>query len=361
MKKIVGVIIGILVVAVLVFGAVKLIAIRKAEDKKTPTATLYPLVVKKTEAKQGHIVTTLPYLALVKNDRQVVVNSKFAGKILKIAPLGTKVKKGEVVLKIDASALKAKLAEVNAEIEAVKKIIYADKVALSNLKATHKRTAELLKVKMASIEQYQTEENKLTELRAKLTADKGKLKALKIAKKAILTDLSYTTVKSPIEGTVSAKMMNVGDNIFPGKPALVITPKTGNYLFIALADNINKIEYKNKMINLKPLDSTFNGLKSYKADVNDASLIPGQKIDVKVVTFDGNATLVPYGSILRINGKDYVFVVEGPNRVKPLHIHVIASGIEGVVTDTKIEGSILKAAPDLLLRIKAGYPVKVEG
>jgi hypothetical protein len=39
----------------------------------------------------------------------------------------------------------------------------------------------------------------------------------------------------------------------------------------------------------------------------------------------------------------------------------LASGTQGVVTDTPIAGKILKAAPDLLLRIKAGYPVKVKG
>jgi multidrug efflux pump subunit AcrA (membrane-fusion protein) len=361
MKKIFKIIIPIIIVIMIVSVAIRLLKLRKAEDAKTPYAKIYPLVVKDITPKKGHIITTLPYIALVKNDKQVMINSKFAGKILKIAPLGAKVKKGDVVLKIDASNLKAKLAQTNAEIEATRKIIQADKISLANLKATHKRTAALLKVKMASIEQYQTEENKISELKAKLIADEGKLKALKIAKRAILTDLAYTTVKSPINGTVSEKMLNVEDNIFPGKPALIITPKYGNYLFIALADNVKKIKFKNKMINLKPLDSTFNGLKTYKADINDTTLIPGEKVNVKVVTFDGNATLVPYGSILRINGKDYVFIVESSTKVKPVQIHVLASGTQGIVTDTEINGKILKAAPDLLLRIKAGYPVKVKG
>ena len=361
MKRLVGAVIGIVIVAVLVIGGMKLIKKRKAEDKNLPTAKIYPLVVEKINIKPKYVITTLPYIALVKNDKEVVVTSKIAGRILKIASLGSKVKKGEVVLKIDATTLKAKLVQVNAEIDSIKKVIDADKVALSNLIATHKRTAELLKVKMASIEQYQSEENKLSQLKAKLKADVAKLKSLKSVKKTILNDLSYANIKSPIDGKISNKMLNIGDNIFPGKPALIITPKEGNYLFVALSDSIKKIKYKNKIINLKPLNSTFNGLKTYRADVNDKSLIPGEKVKVKVVTFEGNATLIPYSSILKVNGKTYVFVVESSKKIKPVEINVITSGVEGIVTDTPINGSILKAAPDVLLRIKAGYPVRIKG
>ena len=361
MKKLIGRIIGIIVIAVLVVGGIKLIKKRKEEDKKMPTAKIYPLVVEKIDVAPKYVVTTLPYIALVKNDKEVAISSRFAGKILKIAPLGSNIKKGDVVLKIDAVNLKVKLTQINDEIESVKKIIEADKIALSNLIATHKRTAELLKVKMASVEQYQSEENKLSQLKAKLAADRAKLKSLKSAKKAVLNDISYTNIKSPISGKVSSKMMNEGDNIFPGKTALVITPKDGNYLFIALSDDIKKIKYKNKIVNLASLNSTFNGLKAYRADVNDKTLIAGEKVKIKVVTFEGNATLIPYSSLLKINGKTYVFVVESPNKVKPVEINVIADGVEGVVTDTPINGNIVKAAPDLLLKIKAGYPVKVKG
>ncbi len=355
MKKIIKISIALIVIIVLVLGAVTLIKKRKKEDANTPTAKIYPIAVEVIKPKKGHIKTSLDYLAIVKNNKNTTITSKFAGKIKCIANLGGYVRKGEVVVKIDDSNLKAQLKSINSQIASIKKLINADKINLSTLIDTHKRTAKLLKVKMASIEQYNAEEAKIASLKAKLSADESKLKSLKANKNAILENLTYTQIKSPVNGIISAKFLNKGDNAFPGKPILKITADKGNYLFMPLAKPYKEIVYKNKTYKLIPLNSTFNGVPAYKADIEDNSLIEGEKVNVKVVTFDGNATLVPFNSILTINGENYVFDTDG----NPIKITVLAQGNEGVVIKENINKPILKADPDILLKIKAGYPVKV--
>ena len=358
MKKIIKISIALIIVIAAVLGAVKLIKKRRAEDANTPTAKIYPIAVNAVTPKTGHIKTTLDYLAIVKNNKNVIINSKFAGKIKCIANLGGYVTKGQVVVKIDDSNLKAELKSVNSQINSVKNLIEADRVNLATLIDTHKRTEKLLKVKMASIEQYNMEKAKIASLEAKLRADENKLKALKANKKAILENLTYTEIKSPISGIVSAKFLNKGDNTFPGKPILKITSTKGNYLFMPLAKPYKEIVYKNNIYKLIPLNSTFNGVPAYKADVNDKNLIEGEKVNVKVVTFDGNATLIPFDSILTINGKSYVFDTNG----NPIKVTVLAEGNEGIVIKENLGNKlILKANPDILLKIKAGYPVKIKG
>ena len=358
MKKIVKIAIALIVIIALVAGAVKLVKKRKAEDKNIPTAQIYPVAVKAIEPKRGKIQTTVNYIALVKNDKNVIINSKFAGKIKFIKKLGEKVKKGEIVVKIDDSNLKAELKSVNSQINSVKNLIEADKVNLATLIDTHKRTKKLLKVKMASIEQFNAEKAKIAALRAKLIADKNKLKTLKAQKNVILDNLTYTEIKSPISGIISEKFLNKGDNAFAGKPILKISSKEGNYLFIPLAKEYKEIIYKNKIYKLIPLNSTFNGIAAYKANVNDKNLIEGEKINIKVVTFDGKATLVPFNSILTINGKNYVFDTNGT----PIKVTILAEGNEGVVIKKDLKNKlIIKANPDILLKIKAGYPVKIKG
>ncbi len=355
MKKIIKISIALIVIIALVLGAVTLIKKRKKEDANTPTAKIYPIAVEVIKPKKGHIKTSLDYLAIVKNNKNTTITSKFAGKIKCIANLGGYVRKGEVVVKIDDSNLKAQLKSINSQIASIKNLINADKINLSTLIDTHKRTAKLLKVKMASIEQYNAEEAKIASLKAKLSADESKLKSLKANKNAILENLTYTQIKSPVNGIISAKFLNKGDNAFPGKPILKITADKGNYLFMPLAKPYKEIVYKNKTYKLIPLNSTFNGVPAYKADIEDNSLIEGEKVNVKVVTFDGNATLVPFNSILTINGENYVFDTDG----NPIKITVLAQGNEGVVIKENINKPILKADPDILLKIKAGYPVKV--
>jgi len=354
--KIVKILIGILVVVAVVFGAVTLVKKRQETDKKEKTATIYPIKVKTFIPKTENITLTLPYLAEVKNDKDVVINSKFSGKLLVVKDLGDKVTKNEVVAKIDASDLEAKLEEVKTKINSLKDKIAAQNITLKNLEATHKRTKQLLDVKMASIEQYQSEETKISSTKAQLKADLNSIKALKATKKSILNNLSYTTIKSPIDGVISAKFSNVGDNIFPGKPILKIASKNGNYLFITLPEPKKEIIYKNKRYNLIPLNLAVNGLLGYKVQVKDSSLVNGEKININVVEFSGNGIELPYDAILSIDNKNYVFDTQGNAK----EVKIIAKGKNGVVVSGDIPNEIIVAKPDILLRIKAGYPVKVE-
>ena len=348
--------VALLVVGGLVAGAVHLVKKRRAEDSKIKTATIYPVVVDSIIPKKGHVKTTLDYIALVKNNKDVVVNSKFAGQIKQIVNLGDKVSKGEVVVKIDDTTLRAKLNEINNQIKAITKAINADKINLQTLKETHNRTAKLLKVGLASVEQFNTEKAKIANLEAKLKSDLEKLKSLKDNKKAIINDLAYSEIKSPVDGIVSAKFLNKGDNVFPGKPILKIASTGGNYLYLPLVKPYKEIEYKGKTYPLIALNETFNGVPAFKSDVNDKSLISGEKVDVRVVTFDGEGTLLPFDAILSVNGKSYVFDTNG----NPIEVNVIASGKEGVVISNEINSPIIVAKPDVLLKIKAGYPVKVK-
>ena len=355
MKKLIAITVSILIAIGLVLGAVHLVKKRRAEDMKMKTAFIYPIVTNAIKPKTGHIITTLKYIALVKNSQETTINSKFAGNIEYVADLGSKVKKGDIVVKIDPTPLQTKLEETNKNINSIKNEIQADIINLQTLKDTHQRTEKLLKVNMASIEQYNLESAKIASLEAKLKADKNKLNSLIALKKDILNDLKYTIIKSPVNGTVSAKFLNKGDNAFPGKPIIKIASNTGNYLYIPLPDNYKEIIYKNKKYPLIPLHSTFNGIPVYKANVNDPNLITGEKVDINVVTFDGEATLIPFKSLLSINGENFVFDTNG----KPIKVNILATGEQGVVVSNNLP-RILVANPDLLLKIKAGYPVKIE-
>jgi biotin carboxyl carrier protein len=357
MKKIIAWGIVILITIGLVIGGVKLIKKRKAEDAKLATAKIYPIVVKTVKPKSQAILT-YPYLALVKNDSQITVTTKFTGKVTCIANTGEHVIKDTVVATIDNTNLKANLKATNEKIKSTKEKLNAENISLKNLIATHKRTKALLNVKMASIEQYQAEESKLASLKAQIQADKNTLKSLKAQKKAILNDLQYTEIKSPIDGIVSSKFVNKGDNAFPGKPILTISSNNGNYLFVAVPDNFKEAIYKNKMYDLIALNSTFNGIPAYKIDVNDKNLILGEKVKVKLVSFSGNATILPHDAILSINGKNYVFIPKGKHaQIK--EVHILAQGTEGVAIKENINSPVIISKPDILLRIKAGYPIKV--
>jgi len=357
--KILKIIIPVVLAAVLAISGMKLIKKRQSADEKLPPAEQIAIVVKTTMPKTSLKTLTLPYIATVKNDKEVFINTKFAGKILYIKNLGENVKKGETVAEIDNSDLTAKLNEIDSQIHSVKNKLTAEKINLKNLLATHARTKQLLEVKMASIEQYQSEESKIATLKAQIKADTNSLNALAENKKAVLNNLTYTTIKSPIDGVVSAKMLNKGDIAFMGKPILKITPEKGNYLFVTLPKNYKKIIFNGKKLNLTPLNATFNALKTFKAEINGSNLTTGERVDIKVVEYDGEGVFLPYDAILSINGKNYVFIIQN-GTISSTEVNIKAQGEKYVLIDKNITSPVITAKPDILLKIRAGYPVKTE-
>jgi multidrug efflux pump subunit AcrA (membrane-fusion protein) len=343
--KIIKGLIALLVVALLVVAGVRLVKKRKAEDAHQKTAVIYPINVKRVTPKVENKTLTLPYLAEVKNDNIAIINTKLTGKIEFCKNLGDKVKKGDVIAKIDATKLKTSLASIDANIR-------ANKTLLNTLISNHKRTYKLLKAKIASEEKYDNE-------KAQIEAIKAKILGLKETKKSILNDLTYANITSPIDGIVSHKFLGDGDNAFAGKPILQITPKNGNYLVVTLPKEKKEIIYKGRKYPLISLDTTINGIKTYKADVNDESLVNGEKVNVKVVEFNGKATILPYKAILSLNNKNYVLVVKG-NRATSKEVTVLAKGIEGVAIKENINAPLVVAEPDILLELKTGHPIKVE-
>jgi len=356
--KILKIAIPILIAVALAIGGMSLIKKRQEADKKLPPAEKIAITVKTTKPEVTKKILSLPYVATVKNDNEVVINTKFAGKILYIKNLGDKVSKGEIVAKIDNTDLQAKLSEINSQISSVEQKLNAEKINLDNLLKTHARTKKLLEVKMASIEQYEAEKSKIATLKAQIKADINSLKALEENKKSILNNMTYTVIKSPITGVVSAKFANKGDLALSGKPILKVASKNGNYLFITLPKNYNEIIYKDRLYPLTPLNATFNGLKTFKANIDDKNLVNGEKVDIRVVEFNGEGVFVPYDAILSINGKNYVFVVN-ENKAEPVEVNIKAKGEKYVLIDKKIQNPIIVAKPDILLKIKSGHPIKI--
>jgi len=350
--KILKIIIPILLAVVLVVLGKNLLEKRKAQNSKEDYAQKYAIVVDTITPKITQKTLSLPYIAEVKNDKETIINSKFSGKVLYIANLGDYVKKGDIIVKIDDSDLKAKLDEINSQILSIKQKIKAQEINLDNLILTHNRTKKLLEVKMASIEEYQNEENKIASLKAEIKSSYNNLKSLVSNKNSIQNNISYTIIKAPIDGIISQTFINKNETTFTAKPILKITPKNGNYLFITLPKKYNTIIYKNKKYNLITLNNTQNGLLTFRADINDSSLLTNQKVNIDVVEYEGKGCFIPYDAILSIDSKNYIFTPQ------PISIKILAKGKNEVLIDKNITQKIIVAKPDILLKIKAGYPIK---
>ncbi len=325
----------LLIVAVLILVALGIRAIKhkKAMEAKTPPAKRYEVVVKGFTPKLKDTILTLPYLAIAQNEKDVTLSSKIPGRILMIKKEGAKVKKGDLIAKVDTTDIKANISSL--------------KVTLSNLLQTHKRTKELYKVGGASIEELQKEESEISSLKAKL--------------KAAQNNLSYAKILSPTDGVVAKTFLNVGSTTMPGKPIISISANSGYSLLVRTPNSIEPkgIILKNKAYKLYPLNSTYHGLYEYKAYI-DRSLTSGERIEVSVIIYNKKAIKLPFDTILNKDGKSYVLFIKG-NKAIPKEVHIVQSGEEGVVVEEDLRGQkLVLAKPDIMLKLLSGTSLKVQ-
>jgi len=358
MKKIVTYIIVVLVIVVALIAGKKAVNKKLAEDKALPTAITYSINVKTIKPKLNHNILTLPYLAVTKSNDDVKISSKANGRIKYIVKSSKNVKKGEIIVKIDDKDLKTKFEAISLNIKSLKSQLKSKQIALKNLISTHKRTKKLLDVKGASQESYDKEETNIEAMTSALDSLKFKIKELQANQDSIDNMLSYTTIKAPVAGIVT-RLSNIGDIAMMGKPIVTISASTNSYLVVRLPDNLkaNKIIFKNKKYNLLPLNTTYNGLLEYLANI-DESLVSNQTVDIDVVVYDDNGYMIPHDAILNQNGKNIILTIKNDKAITK-EITILANGEQGVIVNNlKNYNNIVVAKQDILLKLLTGISVK---
>ena len=339
-KRTIGIIVIIVIIAFAIFAVVK----AKRKEAKLPIAKQYGIVVSTFHPKINEVTLTLPYLSQTENDKDVKLSSKVSARVNYIKASGSKVKRGEIIAKLDNTSIKSNEANIHSQLK-------AQEIALENLEDTHKRTKELLDVGGASIEQYEKEDSNIEGLKAKI-------ESLHQNQIEVANTLTYATIESPVDGVISKTMVNKGDMCMPGHPIANISASNGFYLLLRIPTNLTiyGVKYRGEDYPAVSLNSTFNNLSEYKVYVNNSTgLITGDRLEVDVIVFKGTGIKLPFDAILNRDGKSYVLIKENDKAV-PFQITVLQTGEDGaVISNQELAGKeIAVAKQDILLKLLSG-------
>lgn len=355
------------IMIVMTLGILLVIAVSKFYTKKSelvnePVMKSYAVIVSSQPVRNAIVSLSLPYLATVQSDKDVVLSSRTSSRILEMVKCGSPVKKGDILIQLDSDELNDKKSVLKLQIASTQVDIMAKKVLLDTALSSHERTKALLKVRGASKEQFDKESSSISDMEAALQSLKNQIEILNLNISQIDNALSYTILKSPINGVASECNANIGDIAAPGKPLITVESESGKYLLVRFSGNIssNEITYKNKIYPLIPMKSTFNGLNEYRAYL-DTSRSSGERVTVSVTTYHAEGIKVPLKALLEKEGKTYCFVIRGEHAV-PVAVNIIARGEEGVVVKGLKEGEeLVIAQPDILLKLLSGVPLRIRG
>lgn len=140
---------------------------------------------------------------------EITIGSKLLARVMEVnLKAGKKVQAGDVLVRLDDTDLRAKLQQAKAAVASIEAV-------LAQAVRDEKRYTELVQSRAASRQDY---EKAVTAVRS-AEAD---LQRAQETVNEVQATLDWATVRSPIEGTVIDKKVDVGDMVTPGQTLLTL-------------------------------------------------------------------------------------------------------------------------------------------
>jgi membrane fusion protein, multidrug efflux system len=169
-----------------------------------------PVPVVATKVQVSNVPTILTGIGTVEAYNVVDVHTEVTGTIEKIGYVqGQAVHPGSLIAQLDPRPFEATLQQDEANLA-------RDKAHLANAEANLSRYVPLLKQGFATPQQVADQSSAISELQAAIAGDKAAIFNAK-------TQLSYTTISSPIDGVTGIRRVDIGNIVQPSTSAPIVT------------------------------------------------------------------------------------------------------------------------------------------
>jgi HlyD family secretion protein len=144
----------------------------------------------------------------------VEVGSQVSGKIAKInVDFNSQVKKGDILAELDLSILQSKIDQNNSNYLSAAASLDRANVTLDNLKKKYERALTLFEKNLISFEEKESAEASYLSAKTDVTSAKARLEQAKSQLESSKLDLNYGIIRSPIDGVVISRDMNIGQTV----------------------------------------------------------------------------------------------------------------------------------------------------
>ena len=287
-----------------------------------PREAVIPVEVQTVE--RTTVTETISAVGTVEAWHDVTVSAEGAGKVVEVrADEGDAVQKGSVIVRLDDEMMALCLAQAEAQVAIAK-------ANDAKMKHDRKRGEELFDTKDIS-------ESRIEEIRLGAETAEAALQSAEVALKMRRRQLADTELRSPINGKVAVRHVDVGEVVAPGAPVATVVDLSRIKVRIMVSESeIAKIGVGQKAtltVAAYP-DERFEGKVSkvgLKADFQSRSfpveiVVPRNpderlksgmiaRVEVAVRTYD-NVLLIPQDAVLDRSGEKIVYVVGSDTAAK---------------------------------------------
>jgi membrane fusion protein (multidrug efflux system) len=322
----------------------------KAKDKAGDEEKVSAVPVEIQPLKRAEMVAVYSGTAPIEAHEEAVVVAKVGGEVRQIyVEEGDTVKAGQMLARLDGDRLRLELAQTDAN--------------LRKLERDYKRTLDLSERGLVSKSTAENLRYDLDALRA--SYDKAKL------------ELSYTDIRAPISGVVSARNIKVGNTIRPNDPTFTVTDLDPLLAYVhvpekefrkiapgqaaeVIVDALGGERFIGNIERISPTVDPQTGTFRARVEVADQSrrLKPGMFARVNIVYERRQAALqLPRAAILDADGQQSVYVVsDGKAQQRVIRTGLTSAGwievLDGLQGDERVV-TVGQAG------LKSGTPVKI--
>ena len=317
-KTIIIIIISLLGVVALGINGKALLEKRKDEVAKTPLPMVDSVSIPVTKATQDSLKKEVAFLAQIASDKTIKLSTKLAGYVQKVfVQESQKVKKGEVLVKIDAVELRSNMSALNATLQ-------TQKSDLALAKNIHRRNKKLYRVGGLPKEKLELSSLMVISKTSMIKNTKEKLKQLQ-------HQLSYLKIKAPFDGIVDRLFLQEGDLAVTGKPILSLSNGKKKLLFAYAPTQSQEIKKGLKVFKdteeigeIKALYTTSNnGLLNAEILLTKTVALPvGSSLNIKVLVQEANGCLLPTNTLVHKKEGTFVMAYERGN-FTPFKVEVL--------------------------------------
>lgn len=250
---------------------------------------------------------------------EVRVGAQLSGIVEKLnVEVGSKIRQGDVIAKIDSRGIEARLAQARAQVDVAAQDVRRAEVELARAKQLGEK-----KLIAAS----DVEDGQLTLAEAKAKLEKARRDAA-----VVQTDLSYAVIRSPITGTVASVSTQEGETVAASftTPTFATIIEDGALELIAMVDETDignvaidnpvnftveaypTTEYEGHVARVAPKGTIISGVVNFEVMIRIDSpaelLKPDMTANVSIRTAEREALVVPNAALQREGSDRYVWV-----------------------------------------------------
>jgi len=326
-----------------------------ADQPKSKSAGPPPREVKVTPAAERMLARTVTATGTLAADEQVVLGTKMAGRLAEVAvDLGSRVKRGEVIARLDQSDFKLRVDQADAALQQARArlglepagtdekidpdqtaIVRQAQAVLEEARLTRDRSIKLMQQDLIARAQLDTAEAnlKVAEGRHQDAVEEVRNRQAIIAQRRSELDLARqqladTLLVSPTDGAVSLKQASVGEYLAAGAPVATLVRMHPLRLRVPVPEREgagvrvgqsvkltvegDAAVYSGRVVRLSPIVQEQNRTLLVEAEVPNerAVLRPGAFARTEIVTDAGRTVVtVPATAIIVFAGVEKVLIV----------------------------------------------------